>query len=66
MKINQLIEELTSMRKRHGNIQVTCTGTTLPDDKDNFPNVFETTVENLVLQEGGENWNGTRRIRLYL
>lgn len=55
MKIDKVIEELKRVKKEHGNIEVTCTGSTLPDDNGNsfgLPvrgDVFETTVENLIV-----------------
>lgn len=48
MQIEQLIEELLEIKKQHGNIEVTCTGSTLQDDG---LDVFETTVEALVVNE---------------
>lgn len=59
MKINELIDQLLRIRKEHGNIEVTCTGSTerdvgLASDRqraimDGAADVFETTVENLVV-----------------
>ena len=55
MKIDRLIEELRRVRNEHGNIEVTCTGSTLPDQDPNMtcgtPLVFETTVENAIVNE---------------
>jgi hypothetical protein len=53
MKIDKLIEELKRVRKEEGNIEVTCTGSTL---RDSLPgqlpgDVFETTVENLIVSK---------------
>lgn len=65
MYIDELIDELNRIKKREGNIQVTCTGTVLPDSPENMPlpDVFETTVETLLVRRGG--MLGTR-VRLYL
>jgi hypothetical protein len=53
MKIDPIVEQLLKIRKEHGNIEVTCTGSLLPDDdpKTIAPTVFETTVENLIVNE---------------
>jgi len=55
MKIDRLIEELRRIREAHGNIEVTCTVSTMPDQDPNMtcgiPNVYETTVENLIVAE---------------
>ncbi len=49
MKISELIEQLQAVKKREGNIEVTCTGSFLPDQFCPLPDVFETTVENLTV-----------------
>ena len=61
MKISQLISELKAKQEIEGDIEVTCTGTTLQDDhcsiiegsplgtRSVIPDVFETTVENLIV-----------------
>jgi len=67
MKIDQLRDQLRQIRYKHGNIEVTCTGSTLKDgfnsgslavisrtgaEQKNLPaDVFETTVENLIVDE---------------
>jgi len=54
MKIDQMIKELREIRKQHGNIEVTCTGTTIPDDPPmmiGIPNVYETTADKLIVEE---------------
>lgn len=52
MKIDQLIEELRRVRKEHGNIEVTCTGSTLKDGSGvGGLDVFETTVEKIIVNE---------------
>lgn len=64
MKIRQLIEQLQDLCKREGNLEVTCTGSTLEDGHGGpVPDVFETTVENLVVRDGGKLG---KRVRLYL
>ena len=64
MKISQLIARLQELKKQEGNIEVTCTGSNLNDDHGGpIPDVFETTVENLVVRDGG---NLGKRVRLYL
>jgi hypothetical protein len=68
MKIDQVIEELRSVRKEHGNIEVTCTGSTLPDQDPNMtcgvPNVFETTVETVRVNE--QHSRHGKAVRLWL
>jgi hypothetical protein len=68
MKIDQLIEELRRVRKEHGNIEVTCTGSTLPDQDSNMtcgvPNVFETTVETVRVNE--QHPRHGKAVRLWL
>ena len=51
MKIDKFIEELQRIRKIEGNIEVTCTGSTLHDSPPRtLPgDVFETTAENLIV-----------------
>lgn len=57
MRINQLIKELREIRKQYGDVEVTCTGTSLNDGLSTsfpapgIPDVFETTVENLIVTE---------------
>jgi hypothetical protein len=55
MKIDSIIEELLAIRKRFGNIEVTCTGSTLPDVDPRkmcgIPTVYETTADNLIVNE---------------
>lgn len=63
MKISELIEQLESAMREHGDVQVTCTAALQDDDKGPIPNVFESTIETLAVREGGSL--GTR-VRLYL
>jgi hypothetical protein len=64
MKIDHLVETLLQIRKIEGNIDVTCTGSTLPDDYGGVvPDVFESTVENLIV---GDHKKIGRRVRLYM
>ena len=52
MRIDDLIAELEEVKKRHGNIEVTCTASTLPEGDTNMgANVFESTVENLQVHD---------------
>lgn len=53
MKIKDLIGELQRVHDEHGNFEVTCTASTLPDGSGpNGLDVFESTVENLVVKGG--------------
>ena len=55
MTITELISDLQKTRDEHGDIEVTCTGSLLPDDKGHCPDIFESTVENLkVLNDNSE------------
>jgi hypothetical protein len=49
MNIEDLIVELEKTKEQYGNIEVTCTGTVSPDCPldEPFPDVFESTIENL-------------------
>ncbi len=51
MKIDEVMAELRRVRKDHGNIEVTCTGSTLCDSDGPLykSGVFETTVENIIV-----------------
>ncbi len=64
MKISQLIKELESIKAVSGDIEVTCTASARPDASvdDLFPDIYESTVENLILRNGGPLG---RRVRLY-
>lgn len=64
MKISKLIEQLQQLKKREGDIEVTCTGSMLEDGHGGpIPDVYETTVENLIVRDGGDLG---KRVRLYL
>lgn len=66
MKISRLIYELKRVQREHGDLEVTCTGT-FDREREN-PAVeggpYETTVENLNIQEPSEKWDEPR-VRLY-
>lgn len=66
MKISTLIEELSKALEKEGDIEVTCTASSLGDDIETtaLPDVWESTVEHLVVREGGTF--GGKRVRLYL
>lgn len=80
MKIDDVIKELRRIRKKHGNIQVTTTGSFLKDgfslanlnyirqhgveSKNSTPDVFETTVENF--QVNTEHKTHGKAVRLLL
>ncbi len=69
MRISRLIEELAKTMSKHGDIEVTCTASVLKDDTtcdgDNayLPDVWESTVENLIITN---NEKFGKRVRLYL
>lgn len=66
MKIKALIKQLKQIEKKEGDIEVTCTHSYLEEGASkNFPNHFETTVENLIVNKPDDkiNW---KRVRLWL
>lgn len=64
MKISTLVQQLLELKKVQGDIEVTCTGSTLEDGHGGpIPDVFETTVETLVV---GNHPTIGERVRLYL
>ncbi len=65
MKIDKLMQELRRIRKEHGNIEATCMGSSLPDQEPcGNPLVFETTVENLIVNENHPRHG--KAVRLWL
>lgn len=66
MKITELINELRKTLAKEGDIEVTCTATTLEGDVQSsiLPDVWESTVQHLVIRDGGTF--GFKRVRLYL
>ncbi len=74
MKISELIERLKRQQLVHGDLEVTCTGSLLGDgystsDLPMLADIFETTVENLVVVEEDPPHLKTefgKRLRLYL
>jgi hypothetical protein len=64
MKISKLIENLRRQQFLVGDVEVTCTGSLLPDGNNGLADVFETTVENIKVVENDETF-GTH-LRLYL
>ncbi|MDO8668938.1 MAG: hypothetical protein Q7K65_01455 [Candidatus Buchananbacteria bacterium] len=63
MKISALVEKLLQVQEQEGDIEVTCTGSTWPDDPEPLPDIFETTVENLVV---ADRQPLGKRVRLFL
>lgn len=64
MKISMVIAELLRIKDVEGDIETTCTGSTLEDNHGGaIPDVFETTVENLIV---GEHPTIGKRVRLYI
>ncbi len=52
MRISDVVEELLRVKDTEGDIEVTCTGSTLPDGHGGpIPDVFETTVENFIVSD---------------
>ena len=66
MKISRLIQELSAVQEQEGDIEVTCTGSNLPDGfGEVVQDVFETTVENLIVRREPGVF-GDKHVRLYL
>lgn len=64
MKVSSLIKKLQKVKEVYGDIEVTCTGSLLPDGSGGTPpDVFETTVENFEFFDGGRLG---RRVRLFM
>ena len=64
MKISELIVELQKVKRKMGNIEVTCTASCTPDSTNGIDGLpFESTVENLIV---GEHTTIGKRVRLYL
>ena len=68
MNISDLITELEMMKLKHGNIEVTMQGTLLEDgfsqtESKVIPDVFESTVETLMLYEKDDSLG--KRVRLF-
>jgi hypothetical protein len=65
MKSSELIKQLYQVIAEHGDIEVTCTGCTMPDVKSPLEDgPFETTVENLVVNKNHEVHG--KAVRLWL
>lgn len=64
MKISNLVNRLKEIQKQEGDVEVTCTGSNLADGHGGaIPDVFETTVENLIIRD---NEIFGKHVRLYL
>jgi len=67
MKISKLVRALKTMQNKHGDVEVTCTGSSLPDWErqrgKGLPDVFETTVEKLEFRSQGDL---AERVRLWM
>ena len=67
MKISQLVQKLQALQDKEGDIEVTVTGSHLPDGfaaSGNVADIFETTAENLVVVEDESRLG--KRVRIYL
>jgi hypothetical protein len=63
MLTSELITKLEHSIALNGDVPVTCTGSTLPDNHGGvIPDVFETSVENIILADGERG----KRIRIYM
>jgi hypothetical protein len=64
MRISAIIEQLQEILEKEGDIEGTCTGSTLRDGHGGpVPDVFESTVENL---EVGIHPTIGKRVRIYM
>ncbi len=70
MKISEIIKELSIIQSKEGDIEVTCTASLLHDgfaEKNSpIPDVFESTVETLIVKESPDGAFGSKRVRLYM
>lgn len=70
MKISDLIRELSVIKSNQGDLEVTCTASLLNDgfaEKNSpVPDVFESTVETLLVKSPEEGSFGQKRVRLYM
>jgi hypothetical protein len=75
MKISTLIERLNEVMEREGDLEVTCTHSTIPDGHDRhlkeashqaFADAIETTVENLVTTNTMPDVFGPKHVRVCL
>ncbi len=65
MKISELIKDLKYIKAKHGDIEVTCTASTLKDGHGGLvPDVYESTVENLIVIDNDTSSIG-KRVRIY-
>lgn len=70
MLLSEVIERLTKILEKEGDMQTTCTGALIPDsglDK-LLPDVYETTVENFIILTEANSRNafaGEKRLRIY-
>ncbi len=65
MKISQLIAELEKVKQAQGDIEVTCTGSSLPDNHGGpIPDVFETTVEGLRVTRDSSSLGPRVRVQM--
>ncbi len=63
MKISNLVNHLEEVKQIHGDIEVTVTASTLPDDcGDPIPDVYESTAETLKVQNDASNLGHRVRI----
>lgn len=64
MKASELIKNLQRIKKQYGDIEVTCTASLLRDGHGGaLPDVFESTVENLIVNT--DDKFGTH-VRIYM
>ena len=70
MLIDDIMAELERVKVEHGNIEVTCTGSLLPDGYSRTPmnggDIYETTIENFRVFEVGDKGLDFKRVRVYL
>ncbi len=64
MKISELQNLLDTMKARHGDIETTMIATFLPESKEVFADVFESTIEGARIRD--DKWHGhTKRLVLH-
>ena len=68
--IDDMIEKLQDVKKEHGNLTVTCTGSLLADGYriggGNIIDVFESTADNVIVDETPHKSFGEKHVRIYM
>lgn len=71
MMLSKVIERLTEIFEKEGDMQTTCTGVIIPESGPEMaiPDVFETTLENFIIKtepSPRDTFANVKRLRFYL